>query len=156
MQKLIVIFFLFTIDCIYFVLLLSVCFLFWNKYEHSQKNFMKTETITTVVQKSEINLKCFKIDNSDSDTSEETVTCIAPIKPVSDQFFSDFDLFLDSCPDSTENINLTSAPPVSETNATFIDTGFTVQFPGNSEKINSSSENILSPTVTVQRPPLSR
>ena len=38
-----------------------------------------------------------------------------------------------------------------EKKSNFIDTGSTVQTPGNSEKVNSSSENSITPTLVAQR-----
>ena len=93
--------------------------------------------------KTEINLKSFTIDTSDSSTSEGTACCIEPIKPVCNNFFSDTDVILDLSPDSSDKNNLTSAPPVSETNSKFIDTRSTVQTPSNSEKFNFSTENSI-------------
>ena len=46
--------------------------------------------------KTEIKLKCFEIDTFGSNTSEDTVSFIAPIYPVTNNSFSDTDVILDS------------------------------------------------------------
>ena len=100
-------------------------------------------------------MKFFKIDTSDSNTSEETVyytEIIAPVKIIS---FSDTHLLREESPDSTDNNNLPSARRISEINSKFIDTGSTVETSINSDPINSSSENLILSTVTVQNPPQS-
>ena len=103
----------------------------------------------------EINLKYSTIDTSDSNTSEETVYCIEPIYPVTNIFFSDTDVILDSPPDSSDSNILPSAPPVLELNSKFMDTESTVQTTSSFAKFNSSTENSNTPTVAAQRPPVS-
>ena len=100
-------------------------------------------------------MKYFKNDDSDFNSSEETVYCIETINHLAYFFFSNTDVVLDSSPDSTENGILPSVPTVSERNSKFIDSGSTVQTSSNSENFNFSSESLLTPTVTVQKPPLS-
>ena len=73
-------------------------------------------------------LKYAKSGNSDSNTSEQTVSYIETLNPVTNKFFFDTDVTLHSSPDSTENTILLSAP---------------------------SSENLITPTESVQVPPLS-
>ena len=49
--------------------------------------------------KIDINLKYFTIDTSDSNTSAANVHCTEPINPVTNYFFSNTDVILDSSPD---------------------------------------------------------
>ena len=51
---------------------------------------------------------------------------------------------------------MASAPLVLEINSKFIEKGSTVRTPSHCEKINSSTENSIGPTVAPQKPPLSR
>ena len=53
---------------------------------------------------------------------------------VNNIFFSDTDVIMVSCPDSTENNKRSSAPAVFESNAKYTDTGSTVQTSINTEK----------------------
>ena len=83
-------------------------------------------------------MKQFKIDNFDSNTSEETVYYFEPINHVNHCFLSDTDIILVASPVSTEDKNSHSAPLTSETNSEFIDTVSNVQTSGNSEKFDAS------------------
>ena len=96
-------------------------------------------------------MKYFKNYTSDLNTSDEIVYCIEPINPVTINYVSDTDVILDS----SDNKNLLSAPPISETNSKFSDTGPTVQTSSNSEKLNSFFKNSKTPTAAAQRPPIS-
>ena len=82
--------------------------------------------------------------------------CIELTNPVTNNLFSDTDVILDSSPDSSEIKYLSFAPPVSEIISKCIGTGSTVQSSSKPEKMFSSSENSITPTVAAQRFPLSR
>ena len=139
-------------------MLLGLYFLFWKEFKRSEtcssiSNTEHFKSITT--HESEINLKFSKYDTSDPNLSKKTANYIEPIFPVTNNFFSDNDVILDSFRNSTENKNLPSAPSVSETNSKNLGTGSTVHKSNNSEQNNSYSENSKNSTVTVQKPPLS-
>ena len=67
-------------------------------------------------------MKYFKSDNSDSNDSEGTVNAFAAVNAVTNNFFSDTDVNLDSSPDFLANNILPPEPPVSEINSKVIDT----------------------------------
>ena len=62
--------------------------------------------------KTKLNLKFFKIDESSSTIFERFVYYIESINPVTANVFSDTDVILDSSPDSTETNSSFSAPPI--------------------------------------------
>ena len=100
-------------------------------------------------------MKFFKTENSDLNTSDQTVYVLEPIRPVTSFLFCDTDVILDSSPDIIEYNKLTSAPPISAINSKSIDTGPTVQTSTSSEEFTSSSEILINTFVNVQRLPLS-
>ena len=108
-----------------------------------------------MILKTEINLKYFTGDTSDSNTSEETVYCKEPKNPVSNKFFSDTNVILDSTPDSSDDNNLPFAPTIWAKNSKFINTESTVQISSKCKKFNSSIENSIGPTLANRRLPLS-
>ena len=69
--------------------------------------------------------------------------------------FSDTEVNLDTSLDSSNKKNLPAVPPVSVTNSSCLDIGCTIQSSIISEKPNSSSENSITSTAAVQRPPIS-
>ena len=148
--------FLFIIDCISSFWLLRLCF-FWKELKILEKKFSKLKLKTL----KQLRLQCNKteiklsIENSESKSSEETLHYIQAINCVTSSFSSGIDKTLRSSPDSTENNNLPSAPPDSKINSQYLDTGSNVQTSINSEKFSSSSEKLITPTLTGQGPLLS-
>ena len=81
-------------------------------------------------------MRFFEIENSDSNTSEETVYLLEPLNAVTN-IFSDTDAILDSSAGSSKSNNLPCAPLVFEKNSTFINTVSTAQTSRNSENFFS-------------------
>ena len=100
-------------------------------------------------------MKFFTNDTSHSIISDENVSCIEPIKPVTNNFSSGTDVILGSSPYSSGENTLPPAPPLSGIYSKFIDTGSTVQTTCSSEKLISSTESSITLTVGAQRLPLS-
>ena len=111
-------------------------------------------TTSTVVRKTEISLKFFKIDISDSKLFEETFYTFEPTHLLTIIFFVGTDLILGSSSDWPENNWLPSAPPISGKNTKTLDTGFTVILSACTETPTSFSENLTNSSLTAQRPPL--
>ena len=104
--------------------------------------------------KIEINLKYFKTDTSDSNTSEETVHYIEPVNPVNSILFCDTDLILDSSPDSTEKNSLPSVSLICERNSKCIDFVSTVQTSSKSEKKLFFLRKVNNLSCNCSKPPL--
>ena len=132
--------------------------LFWKEIHHSGKSFSKEnlETINTLVY---YNWNQFEklhiLYTSDSKTSDENLNCIVPTNPVTNNFFSDTDIILDSPPDSSDKNNLPSAQPVSRITSKFklgiYCAGSTVQTSSHSQKFIFCSDNSINPTLAAQR-----
>ena len=94
-------------------MLLRLCYLIWEETQRCEKNPSRTEIDNPqknyhrrlIKLESEISLNYFTTSNSDSNTSEETIYCTEPIKPVTNMFFYDPDVTLDSSPGSSDKNN---------------------------------------------------
>ena len=77
---------------------LILSYIFWKKFQQNeiqgfspqfQNASYQIEETSTVIQKTEMNLKCSENDTSDSNKSEETVQTFQSINPVTNGFYSD-------------------------------------------------------------------